>query len=487
MPNEHRAVLVDQSYAVLHCLGLSENEPDDKELFNALRTVDEIQQQLKAGKSSKPALRRAEKVFYALVDAYDMERSQFYDPNHAKQFGKGDKFTIELVRRQNIRRKRKSETQTSNASPSRKDENEWTQPQKTAKLPTARISESSTTPVKADPPTSVPDVSVKNSFDVLSTEEIMDTSSEILKKDDPPANTCVSMPDIKKERVPPIICPRPDVSWSEIRSLFTKLGVQRFTGILTRQKITILFDSAEHRDRALAILMKHDIQFSTFRAKKDTPLKVVVRGLTEDSSPDEIKSELCKEGFPRTDIGRSIYHKKKLLDLKVSFRKFKSNRNTMMCYRCQRYGHGQLFCNNQPRCLKCGKGHLTYTCNLKKEEKPTCVNCKLDHVASAKTCEFRPTIRKKMPLKKSTRSTVFNLSDKPPSKEPITTDKFPTGRKSYSDAASCRANDFNPDENLMKIIRKFMAFVEKCKKLQSPQEKVLLALGIVEEMIKMDF
>ncbi|KFM70842.1 Nucleic-acid-binding protein from mobile element jockey, partial [Stegodyphus mimosarum] len=164
---------------------------------------------------------------------------------------------------------------------------------------------------------------------------------------------------------------------------------------------------------------------------------------------------------------------------------FKKNSNETP-FKCQRYGHGQLFCNNLPRCLKCGKGHLTYTCKLGKDEKPTCVNCKLDHVASAKSCEFRPKDRKVVPPKKRTLPTVSKESDKPPSKEPPTKNSILHGQKTYSDAVTSSITEFVPDENLLKLINKFMEFVEKCKKLQSPQEKVLLALGIVEEMIKMD-
>ncbi|KFM59469.1 Nucleic-acid-binding protein from transposon X-element, partial [Stegodyphus mimosarum] len=136
--------------------------------------------------------------------------------------------------------------------------------------------------------------------------------------------------------------------------------------------------------------MKDEVQFSTFCPKKDTLLKVVIRGLFEDSLVNDIEAELKADGFPvlrisqftrkmkdeeiklpvffvslkRSDAGRLIYRRKKLLNLRISVRRFRTNKRTLMCFRCQRYGPGQLFCNNLPRCLKCGQDHLTYICKL---------------------------------------------------------------------------------------------------------------------------
>ncbi|KFM83174.1 hypothetical protein X975_16249, partial [Stegodyphus mimosarum] len=52
-----------------------------------------------------------------------------------------------------------------------------------------------------------------------------------------------------------------------------------------------------------------------------------------------------------------------------------------------------MFCNNLTRCLICSKDHLTYTCTLHKDNKPTCVRCGKGHAVSFKGCEFYPKIR----------------------------------------------------------------------------------------------
>nr|KAG5699694.1 hypothetical protein BaRGS_022092 [Batillaria attramentaria]KAG5712515.1 hypothetical protein BaRGS_011489 [Batillaria attramentaria] len=45
----------------------------------------------------------------------------------------------------------------------------------------------------------------------------------------------------------------------------------------------------------------------------------------------------------------------------------------LRCFKCQRFGHGQASCRNDPTCAKCGgKDHDDKDCS----SSPTCVNCK---------------------------------------------------------------------------------------------------------------
>nr|KAG5713220.1 hypothetical protein BaRGS_007747 [Batillaria attramentaria] len=55
----------------------------------------------------------------------------------------------------------------------------------------------------------------------------------------------------------------------------------------------------------------------------------------------------------------------------------------LRCFKCQRFGHGQASCRNDPTCAKCGgKDHDDKDCS----SSPTCVNCKGSHPSSSKDC-----------------------------------------------------------------------------------------------------
>nr|KAG5701446.1 hypothetical protein BaRGS_032778 [Batillaria attramentaria] len=55
----------------------------------------------------------------------------------------------------------------------------------------------------------------------------------------------------------------------------------------------------------------------------------------------------------------------------------------LRCFKCQRFGHGQASCRNDPTCAKCGgKDHDGEDCS----SSPHCVNCKGSHPSSSKDC-----------------------------------------------------------------------------------------------------
>nr|KAG5702026.1 hypothetical protein BaRGS_015761 [Batillaria attramentaria] len=55
----------------------------------------------------------------------------------------------------------------------------------------------------------------------------------------------------------------------------------------------------------------------------------------------------------------------------------------LRCFKCQRFGHGQASCRNDPTCAKCGgKDHDDKDCS----SSPACINCKGSHPSSSKDC-----------------------------------------------------------------------------------------------------
>ncbi|XP_062584090.1 uncharacterized protein LOC134245861 [Saccostrea cucullata] len=57
--------------------------------------------------------------------------------------------------------------------------------------------------------------------------------------------------------------------------------------------------------------------------------------------------------------------------------------NPLRCFKCQRFGHGQMNCKGSEACFRCGEdGHDGKTC----QNTPKCKNCKGEHMASSKQC-----------------------------------------------------------------------------------------------------
>jgi len=68
--------------------------------------------------------------------------------------------------------------------------------------------------------------------------------------------------------------------------------------------------------------------------------------------------------------------------------RIKLHKTTSQCYRCQKYGHTSLKCNQaQPTCRHCAEAHDSRECPNK--QMAVCANCRLPHKASSSTCKAK--------------------------------------------------------------------------------------------------
>ena len=51
-------------------------------------------------------------------------------------------------------------------------------------------------------------------------------------------------------------------------------------------------------------------------------------------------------------------------------------------------GHGSGNCHHDPKCLKCGEGHLTKECTKPRDTPAKCANCKGPQPVNSTTCEY---------------------------------------------------------------------------------------------------
>lgn len=85
------------------------------------------------------------------------------------------------------------------------------------------------------------------------------------------------------------------------------------------------------------------------------------------------KKETTKTKY--TSITEILY-----MRIRVDSQKIRTG--VIQCHRCQSFGHNQLRCQQQPRCVRCGKNQHTQTCINAKNIQTSCANCRGPHLAN---------------------------------------------------------------------------------------------------------
>ncbi|KAJ4430326.1 hypothetical protein ANN_22539 [Periplaneta americana] len=75
-----------------------------------------------------------------------------------------------------------------------------------------------------------------------------------------------------------------------------------------------------------------------------------------------------------------------LCHLRVEIEDYISRQGAIQCYKCQGFGHKTHSCHIQPRCVKCGENHESYSCQKPTSIPAKCANCQGDHPANYRQC-----------------------------------------------------------------------------------------------------
>ncbi|GFV15992.1 nucleic-acid-binding protein from transposon X-element [Trichonephila clavipes] len=181
-----------------------------------------------------------------------------------------------------------------------------------------------------------------------------------------------------------------------------------------------------HEDqRDLVNFMDEDkkFQFYVIPPKDKKPIKIVIKGLLGCTKPDEIITDLEHQSYSDCSCNQLISKRTKLplpfflvtlsrnkenltiFDLKhVGHMQVKiegySVKGTTQCFNCNDFFHTAANCHMTPRCLKCGKAHLTRECEIKeRQENPYCINCETyGHTACYTKCPKFPKPRLGNPI-----------------------------------------------------------------------------------------
>ena len=154
-----------------------------------------------------------------------------------------------------------------------------------------------------------------------------------------------------------------------------------------------------------------ELNFYTHELAHEKCKRIIAKGLPLVDT-EYIKRELSEKGFKcesvivlaKKDLPRNtmpvylitfdkntnlkdVRAIKYVYNVKETWERYKNRNKTTQCHRCQLFGHESSKCFSTPRCLHCGRKHLTKECP-NKENNPICANCKKDHRANSKDCEI---------------------------------------------------------------------------------------------------
>ncbi|GJQ79066.1 hypothetical protein Trydic_g18471, partial [Trypoxylus dichotomus] len=237
----------------------------------------------------------------------------------------------------------------------------------------------------------------------------------------------------KEGRIPPVVL-RDKARWMRVNAEIQQLGVKIIKVVNAQVGIRIQPATASDYRRLVEIVTNMKVPFHSYQLTEEKPLKIVLRGLPEEISDEEIQEDLAQQGFATATVKRMTVgpnkrpiplvfvqltkneQSKKIFDLRqvcglyvrVESKLIKKDTVTQ-CHRCQLYGHGQRNCHAAAVCVKCAGPHQTAECSKPREAPAKCALCQGPHTANYGGCPKAPRpnqvpARPNPPARNATRS-----------------------------------------------------------------------------------
>lgn len=268
----------------------------------------------------------------------------------------------------------------------------------------------------------------------------------------------------------------------------------------------------------ITYLKESNAEFYTYQLKENKPYRIVIRNLHPTTQPNYIRDELEKEGFTVRNItnalhrvskiplplffidlepalnNKDIFELKTLCYTKVKIESPRINKQAPQCLNCQSYGHTRTYCNNHPRCVRCGENHSTHSCTKSRDLPAVCALCQGNHPANYRGCQVFKNLQqlRKQPPSKTNPNTIeknANYNDIPLLNQPGNSTSFSNNKinnKSYSQATKSNKNSshtINEHQNQQNdcITSQLSSFLNEFKTLISPL--ISLLTTVIEKLI----
>lgn len=176
------------------------------------------------------------------------------------------------------------------------------------------------------------------------------------------------------------------------------------TAKLSNNQVKLQADSISTFRLVQDKLAKNKSNFHTFSLDSEKSLKVLLRGVPDSFSEEEVKLKLSSLGFELTFIrqfiknsyklpmymvslpyngeSKEIFKLRSLFFISIRVKAYRTS-GAAQCHNCQNVGYSSTHCNHAARCVKCGGNHITKNCTKTIEEQPKCCNCEGDHTVNS--------------------------------------------------------------------------------------------------------
>ncbi|GJQ76586.1 hypothetical protein Trydic_g12288 [Trypoxylus dichotomus] len=220
----------------------------------------------------------------------------------------------------------------------------------------------------------------------------------------------------KEGRIPPVVL-RDKARWMRVNAEIQQLGVKIIKVVNAQVGIRIQPATASDYRRLVEIVTIMKVPFHSYQLTEEKPLKIVLRGLPEEISDEEIQEDLAQQGFTTATVKRMTVGPNKRpiplvfvqLTKNDQSKKIFDIHTVTQCHRCQLYGHGQRNCHAAAVCVKCAGPHQTAECSKPREAPAKCALCQGPHTANYGGCPKAPRpnqvpARQNPPARNATRS-----------------------------------------------------------------------------------
>lgn len=265
-----------------------------------------------------------------------------------------------------------------------------------------------------DPETQV--LETNNRFSPLHTDEMDLDSTE---NSDNTSNVLNEEPKSGKTKIPSIVLHSWIKNHAQTMETLKKDLKEDFLVVTKRDRIIIKTLNVEDYNKVLDTVKSSKIECHTFNLPGTSPLKLILKGLPPNISPEEIKEDLISRNFkvrvvkqfvknvekdgnkmelklpiysvefdPNT-LAKDVFAHKKVCWCLIHWEKYKTKNRIIQCFKCQAYGHYAKNCFKNQKCVLCTGAHALDQCPLK--HKPgqllKCANCGKNHSAGSRDCD----------------------------------------------------------------------------------------------------
>lgn len=325
--------------------------------------------------------------------------------------------------------------------------------------------------IKPNKAKNVTPISIKNRFSALENvnDKSEETSSQMNSHESQSSTGTEVHTNQMKNAAPPPVFIHGVVNYTAMVNQITKYVREKIvTKSMTNGAVKVNVTTVEDYRSLITNLRAKNLAFYTYQLKSERSFKVVIRNLHPSVDPDEIKSELVKEGYTVRNVinirhwksklplplffvdlepdlnNQEIYKLKYLLHTRINVEAPRPKPVIVQCKRCQLYGHTKTYCTLPPSCVKCAGDHTTESCTKNREDKPRCSLCRGEHTANYRGCpSYKRAIKVYRPKdnKTITRKVATQETEQGQQQTNLTGQIQPTQKRSFRDVVTGNHNN----------------------------------------------